>query len=108
MLFGSTVRTATGGVAGFLGKSLVDSPSCTWFRAWPRSRKPLTLRRLAIPAGRVCATQTMMKARTDYLTFHLPERVGFVNITPDVQHCVTESGIREGLVLVNAMHITAS
>ena len=42
------------------------------------------------------------------LWFHLPGRRGFVNITPEVQAAVRESGIREGLVLVNAMHITAS
>jgi len=42
------------------------------------------------------------------LWFHLPGRRGFVNITPEVQAAVRESGVREGLVLVNAMHITAS
>ncbi|NMD31619.1 MAG: YjbQ family protein [Chloroflexi bacterium] len=42
------------------------------------------------------------------LWFHLPGRRGFVNITPDVQAAVRESGVQEGLVLVNAMHITAS
>ena len=42
------------------------------------------------------------------LWFHLPGRRGFVNITPEVQAAVRESGIREGLVLVNAMHIPAS
>jgi secondary thiamine-phosphate synthase enzyme len=42
------------------------------------------------------------------LSFHLPERVGFVNLTPQVESALRESGIREGLCLVNAMHITAS
>lgn len=42
------------------------------------------------------------------LWFLLPGRRGFINITPDVQAAVRESSIREGLVLVNAMHITAS
>jgi secondary thiamine-phosphate synthase enzyme len=42
------------------------------------------------------------------LWFNLPARRGFVNITREVEHCVAESGIREGLALVNAMHITAS
>ena len=42
------------------------------------------------------------------LHFHLPTRRGLVNITRDVQSAVTESGIREGFVLVNAMNITAS
>ena len=38
----------------------------------------------------------------------VPGRRGFVNITPDVERAVAESGVREGLVLVNPMHITAS
>ena len=49
-----------------------------------------------------------MKAHTEYLTFHLPERMAFQNITPTVEKIVAASGIREGLVLINAMHITAS
>jgi thiamine phosphate synthase YjbQ (UPF0047 family) len=49
-----------------------------------------------------------MKSQTEYLTFALPARVGFVNITPQVEEVVRKSGVREGLVLVNAMHITAS
>jgi secondary thiamine-phosphate synthase enzyme len=42
------------------------------------------------------------------LWFELPARRGFVNITGQVSDCLKESGIREGIVLVNAMHITAS
>ena len=42
------------------------------------------------------------------LWFTVPSRRGFVNITPQVEECLAESGVREGLVLVNAMHITAS
>lgn len=42
------------------------------------------------------------------LTFQLPARRGFVNITPQVEQSLYESGIREGILLVNAMHITAS
>jgi len=49
-----------------------------------------------------------MRALTHYLTMNVPERVGFVNITPDVEKAVAQSGVREGLCLVNAMHITAS
>jgi secondary thiamine-phosphate synthase enzyme len=49
-----------------------------------------------------------MKSKTEYLTFNLPQRMGFLNITPEVQRVVRESGVREGLCLVNAMHITAS
>jgi len=42
------------------------------------------------------------------LWLEVPERMGFVNITPEVEAAIEESGIREGLVLVNALHITAS
>ena len=49
-----------------------------------------------------------MKSTTRYLTFTVPARMDFVNITDDVLAIVAESGIREGLCLVNAMHITAS
>lgn len=42
------------------------------------------------------------------LWFNMPGRVGFVNITTQVEECLHESKIQEGLVLVNAMHITAS
>ena len=49
-----------------------------------------------------------MKSLTNYLTFRIPGRVGFRNITPEVERVVLTSGVREGLVLVNAMHITAS
>jgi secondary thiamine-phosphate synthase enzyme len=49
-----------------------------------------------------------MKFRTAYLTFNTPERHCFVNITSQVQGVIEESGIKEGLCLVNAMHITAS
>jgi len=49
-----------------------------------------------------------MKSHTEYLTFNLPTRVAFENITPQVDAAVARSGVAEGLVLVNAMHITAS
>ncbi len=49
-----------------------------------------------------------MTSHTTYLTMHVPERMGFVNITPRVEDEVRASGVREGLCLVNAMHITAS
>jgi secondary thiamine-phosphate synthase enzyme len=45
---------------------------------------------------------------TRKLTLQIPKRMDFVNITADVERAVTESGVREGLCLVNAMHITAS
>ena len=49
-----------------------------------------------------------MKSHRQELWFEIPARRGFVNITPQVEQAVEESGVREGLVLVNAMHITAS
>ena len=49
-----------------------------------------------------------MKSHTEYLTFNIKGRVGFENITPKVDAAVRKSGVKEGLVLVNAMHITAS
>jgi secondary thiamine-phosphate synthase enzyme len=49
-----------------------------------------------------------MKSLTEYLTFNIPSRVGFVNITPQVEEAVRKSCVQEGLVLCNAMHITAS
>jgi secondary thiamine-phosphate synthase enzyme len=49
-----------------------------------------------------------MKTYRKEIWMLIPGRRGFVNITPDVASCIRESGIQEGLVLVNAMHITAS
>ena len=49
-----------------------------------------------------------MKSHRAELWFEIPARRGFVNITPEVERALAESGIREGLCLVNAMHITAS
>src|ERR687886_2048187 len=49
-----------------------------------------------------------MKSYTDYLTFDIPARMAFKNITPLVEQVVRASGVSEGLVLCNAMHITAS
>ena len=49
-----------------------------------------------------------MKSHTEYLSFTIPARMDFVNITPQVADAVRKSGVREGLCLVNAMHITAS
>ena len=49
-----------------------------------------------------------MKSLTQHLTFQQPERMAFANITPKVEKLVEQSGIQEGLCLVNAMHITAS
>ena len=49
-----------------------------------------------------------MKSYTRELWFEVPTRRAFINITPQVESCLQESGIREGLLLCNAMHITAS
>ena len=49
-----------------------------------------------------------MKSYRRELWVHLPTRMGFVNITSQVMQCIKESGVSEGIVLINAMHITAS
>ncbi len=49
-----------------------------------------------------------MKSYRKELVFNVPSRRAFINITPQVEDALLESGVREGLVLVNAMHITAS
>lgn len=49
-----------------------------------------------------------MKSHREELWFETPTRRAFLNITPQVEACVRASGVREGLCLVNAMHITAS
>ena len=49
-----------------------------------------------------------MKTYRKELWFEVPGRRAFINITPQVRECLRESGIKEGLVLANAMHITAS
>ena len=49
-----------------------------------------------------------MKSLTEYMTFNVNSRRGFVNITSDIRKLVTKSQVKEGLCLVNAMHITAS
>lgn len=49
-----------------------------------------------------------MKSYRKELYFNVPQRRGYINITRDVQKAIDESGIKEGLCLVNAMHITAS
>jgi secondary thiamine-phosphate synthase enzyme len=49
-----------------------------------------------------------MKSYRKELFFNIPRRRAYLNITPQVQQCIDDSGIKEGLVLVNAMNITAS
>ena len=63
------------------------------------------------PVPRIFMTPSgiiFMKSVTDYLTFNVKSRRAFVNITANVRKLVEQSQIREGLCLVNAMHITAS
>lgn len=49
-----------------------------------------------------------MKSYRKELWFNIKKRRGFVNITPEINKCLAESGIKEGILLCNAMHITAS
>lgn len=49
-----------------------------------------------------------MKSYRKELWFQVPTRRAFINITPEVENCLRESGIQEGIALINAMHITAS
>lgn len=49
-----------------------------------------------------------MKSYRKELTFNIPTRRAYINITPIIEDCLRESGIREGLLLCNPMHITAS
>lgn len=49
-----------------------------------------------------------MKSHTEYLTFKTKNKREYINITPEVEEAVKKSGIKEGMVLVNPMHITAS
>jgi secondary thiamine-phosphate synthase enzyme len=49
-----------------------------------------------------------MKSLTEYLVFNTERRMELLNITPEIEELVRKSGVREGLCLVNAMHITAS
>lgn len=65
----------------------------------------MALKRLGV---RVPSGPLIMKSFTKYLTQNTKSRVDIVNITQDVENCVIESGIKEGLCLVNSMHITAS
>ena len=49
-----------------------------------------------------------MKSFTEYLTLNIPSKMAFMNITSRVQEAINKSGVREGLVLCNSMHITSS
>ena len=54
------------------------------------------------------APEVTVKSLTRHLWFEIPKRRDYINITPQIEELVRESGVREGLCLVNAMHITAS
>jgi secondary thiamine-phosphate synthase enzyme len=72
------------------------------------SEAPGGLKKAPQRARIVVLISTPVKSHTEYLTMNLPARRGFVNLTPEVRRVLGTSGIQEGLVLVNAMHITAS
>src|SRR5437870_6742432 len=55
-----------------------------------------------------CSATTSVKSLTEHLWFEVPDRRGFINITPKIEKLVHRSSVMEGLCLVNAMHITAS
>lgn len=52
--------------------------------------------------------RTPMKSFTDYLTLNIPSKMAFENITPRVADAVRKSGVKEGIALINSMHITSS
>ena len=62
---------------------------------------------LIFPQSEIIIGRTMKSYRKE-LWFNIQTRRAFINITPDVNECLRESGIKEGLILINAMHITAS
>ena len=49
-----------------------------------------------------------MKTHTAYLTINHPDKTGFIHLTPQVEEAVRKSGVREGIALINSMHITSS
>jgi secondary thiamine-phosphate synthase enzyme len=71
-------------------------------------KRPMPKRPTKVADQRLQPHQVSMKSLTRYLTFRVAKRMDFINITPDVEQIVAESGVQEGLVLCNAMHITAS
>ena len=81
-----------------------------WRANGGRVRPPYLLTIVVRPGlRRLCWVASFpMKSHTEYLTFNISARVGFVNITAQVEEAVAKSGVAEGLVLCNAMHITAS
>lgn len=81
--------------------SLVSKPV---MRSWGTCQ----VRNILAPAHCIKDTTNTMKCHRKELWFNTPQRVGFIKITEDVEREIAQSGVREGMVLVNAMHITAS
>jgi secondary thiamine-phosphate synthase enzyme len=73
-------------------------------RVWRRVLNLLAIARQVA----IALEKRLVKSLTEYLTFEVPARRGFVNITGTIDALVAKSGVREGICLVNAMHITAS
>jgi len=73
-----------------------------------RGLKCLCYQTRALDDRKLFVTLRRMKSLTEYLWFEVPGRRGFVNITATIEKLADKSGVREGLCLVNAMHITAS
>jgi len=74
----------------------------------PRSGRVRTVAETASASTAGRANVGAMKSHTEYLWMNVPTRRAFVNITDEVAAAVEKSGVREGMVLVNAMHISAS
>ena len=74
---------------------------------WPRARVPAK-GGCRLGLGTDEARAKLLESHTEYLTFTIPARMALRNITAEVEAAVRKSGEREGLVLVNAMHVTAS
>src|SRR6266567_284513 len=72
----------------------------------PRRGPPSITKEVAIRTSRGAGEK--MKSLTEYLKFNIPSKMAFVNITPQVEEVVRRSGVAEGFVLCNSMHITAS
>ncbi len=63
---------------------------------------------MAVGLSHTAPEREVMKSHRECLTINIPKRMDFLNITSEVEAAVQKSGVQEGLVLVNAMHITAS
>ena len=88
-----------------------DPPNFRSIRTYEKRRMQWTV---VVPTVSTCFCRSIplhfgsVKSLTEHLWFEVPQRRGFVNITGTVEELVAKSGVREGLCLVNAMHITAA